>query len=75
MHLRLNTLFCLIFLSILSLSGQNVPIGEWLDHLPYLRTAGGLDDHAIPGGKLKTGWVKVIHLDSARKYDSYDFGH
>jgi hypothetical protein len=46
-----------------------------LDHLPYLGTAGGLYDHEIPLGKLKTGWVEVIHLDPAGKYDAYDFGH
>ena len=38
MLLRLNTLFFLIFVSIFSLRGQNVPIGQWLDHLPYKST-------------------------------------
>jgi hypothetical protein len=45
------------------------------DHLADLWTTGGLDDHAVPSAKLKTGGVEVVDLDPARKHDPYYFGH
>jgi hypothetical protein len=38
MRLKLHALFYLFLLSVCITKGQNIPIGEWLDHLPYKTT-------------------------------------